>query len=216
MFMNRYTYPLAVMFLISLFSSCTNNDNETSQTYEYCVYSADKFCADGPFTKCQENGRLSNTCPYPSGSSPSLVSSSSSATVVVSSSSIPLGASSSSSKPNSSSGSRVVSSSSIQSGVSSSSSKQSNSSSSSHGSSAVAVPSSSSEPTQSRIIFGPSVTYEGETYQTVVIGTQTWFKRNLNYAVSGSVCYGNDPDNCAKFGRLYNWETAMVACPKFY
>jgi len=32
---------------------------------------------------------------------------------------------------------------------------------------------------------------------------------NLNYNVSGSECYEDDP-NCAKYGRLYNWATAMA------
>ena len=38
-------------------------------------------------------------------------------------------------------------------------------------------------------------------------------KENLNYNASGSKCYGNDPGNCAKYGRLYDWETANDACP---
>ena len=37
---------------------------------------------------------------------------------------------------------------------------------------------------------------------------------NLNYDAEGSICYENNPDNCAKYGRLYNWETAMKAYSK--
>jgi len=39
--------------------------------------------------------------------------------------------------------------------------------------------------------------------------------RNLNYDIPDNdtdVCYDNDPNNCAVYGRLYDWETAMVAC----
>ena len=36
---------------------------------------------------------------------------------------------------------------------------------------------------------------------------------NLNYEAKGSKCYDNKPANCQKYGRLYDWNTAMKACP---
>jgi len=36
---------------------------------------------------------------------------------------------------------------------------------------------------------------------------------NLNYEAEGSRCYKNSTAYCKKYGRLYNWETSMKACP---
>lgn len=80
------------------------------------------------------------------------------------------------------------------------------------------------------------VTCGGESYETVVIGSQIWFNRNLNYAVIGSKCYGEDGQieildssyylvyatlafaeiqaNCNRYGRLYDWPTAKIVCPE--
>ncbi len=68
----------------------------------------------------------------------------------------------------------------------------------------------------------PTVAYEGQVYNTVLIGHQCWFKENLNVGnmikgkddmtdngVIEKYCYDNDPANCNEYGGLYQWNEMM-------
>jgi len=54
---------------------------------------------------------------------------------------------------------------------------------------------------------------DGKKYKTVAIDGKVWMAENLNINKGDSWCYNNDSSNCAKYGRLYDWNTARAACP---
>jgi len=75
---------------------------------------------------------------------------------------------------------------------------------------------------------------DGTRYPTIRIGNVLWMAKNLNYHGSpsisktpffslrngwygfkpkGSVCLKYNEENCQKYGRLYEYETAKTACP---
>jgi len=55
---------------------------------------------------------------------------------------------------------------------------------------------------------------DGKKYKTVVIGGKRWMGENLNIKTGTSWCWGDDNSYCAKYGRLYDWNTATMVCPK--
>lgn len=58
-----------------------------------------------------------------------------------------------------------------------------------------------------------TISYEGQTYNTIKVGDQCWLKENLKVSTENSSFYENNPDNGNTYGQLYDWEDAMIACP---
>jgi len=52
-----------------------------------------------------------------------------------------------------------------------------------------------------------------KVYPIVSIKGQVWMAANLSYALPGSRCYDDVQENCLRYGRLYDWKDAQLACP---
>jgi hypothetical protein len=68
----------------------------------------------------------------------------------------------------------------------------------------------------------PTVTYEGQTYNTIQIFSQCWLKENLNVGtmiqgdqnmtnngILEKYCYNNEEDSCTIYRGLYHWDEMM-------
>ena len=72
--------------------------------------------------------------------------------------------------------------------------------------------------TTTPFVCGDVILYGGETYPTILIGSQCWFQKNLNIgtriegisnqthnSIIEKYCYGDIDANCTTYGGLYQW-----------
>ncbi len=202
-------------------SSSDSLDKDLSSNNEPVASSSSDKKAKSSSSASAEN-RSSN-----SEKDPVSLSSESSSGVKSSASSVSSASSSGSSasaEPLSSSAESVTSSSSEGTFASSSSSDESASLSSSDGpavsSSSSAISSSSNKSRSSSshsdwICGNSTVKSRDYEYKTVQVGNTCWLKENVHYVPSRgkTTCYEGKTSNCDKYGPLYNYAAASMACP---
>ena len=54
---------------------------------------------------------------------------------------------------------------------------------------------------------------DGSIYRYFTTEFVTWMAENLKYETQESYCPEDETEKCEKYGRLYTWEAAKVACP---
>lgn len=192
----------AAVTMAFLFVGCTDYANEYKDGYEEAFAADDSLSSDSNGSNDVDpgsNGKESISSGKESNADGKEVDSGSSGN----------NAGSNSSGENSDSGSSVTSGDSVDSG-------SANSGTGSSSSSATPI----STTTVITDYLNPEKSYgdliderDGQLYKTITIGTQTWMAQNLNFlyekGTSHSFCFGDDPANCEKYGRLYTWSAAL-------
>ena len=193
-------------------SSSYSLDKDLSSNNEPVASSSSDKKAKSSSSASAEN-RSSNSEKDPvSSSSESSSGVKSSASSVSSASS---SGSSASAKPISSSAEFVTTSSSAEGAASLSSSDGPAVSSSSSAISSSSNKSRSSSSHSDWICGNSTVKSRDYEYKTVLVGNTCWLKENVHYVPSRgkTTCYKEEKSNCDKYGPLYNYAAASMACP---
>ena len=193
-------------------SSSDSLDKDLSSNNEPVASSSSDKKAK-PSSSVSAENRSSNSEKNPvSSSSDSSSGVKSSASSVSSASS---SGSSASAEPLSSSAESVTSSSSEGTFASSSSSDGPAASSSSSAKSSSSNKSRSSSSLSDWVCGNSTVKSRDYEYKTVQVGNTCWLKENVHYVPSRgkTTCYEGKTSNCDKYGPLYNYAAASMACP---